>query len=395
MRERGLGLLLILTLIIALGTIVQDFRFDASLARERASDLAIDRDLGRTTTTLAELRAAEAGYVAAGQGPAFWMTQATDMLSQIEATVFRLRSTTTSSDARSRYDAAIAALTDLKTVDGRARGNAKSNPFVASDLVFVDALQANQRVATEVAAAREAERAAADGRMTRRSQLRLGMNVVAIAFMAIVALLVLRSRSEPESSPAATTARMLRDLPPPVKPSVPAAAPVAATPVPAPVQPSAAAPRLVDAAELCVDLARVMDGRDLPALLERAAVLLEARGVVIWRADLASALLQPSVTHGYADKVVARLGALPIDGDNVTSLAFRSLRPQAVGGGAGTAGAIAVPLVTSSGCVGVLAAETRQGKPGSEVLSLARIIAAQFSTMIAPLSDAPARAAEG
>jgi GAF domain len=391
MRKRGVGLLLILTFIIALATIAQDFRFDASLARERAAALTVDRDLGAAATTLASLRAAEAGYVAAGQGPAFWMSRATDLLADIEATIFRLRTANGSTEARAHYDAALTALTDLKALDARARGNVKSNPFVASDLIFVDALQAGDRLAEELAGARELEFAASSGRTTRLSQLRFGMNAAAIVFITLVALLAARAGRGEAASSAATTAQMLRDLPPPVKPAVPVAA---ATPAAPAVQAGAAGPRLSDAAELCVDLARVMDGRDLPALLERVATLLEAKGVVVWRADLAGAQLHPLVTHGYSDKVVSRLGSLAVDADNVTSLAFRSLRPQSVGGGTGAPGAIAVPLVTPSGCVGVLAAETRQSKPGGEVLSLARIVAAQLSTMISPVSDDPAKAAE-
>ena len=42
-RKGGLDLLIILTLILAVGTIVQDFRFDSSLERERLAADAIDR----------------------------------------------------------------------------------------------------------------------------------------------------------------------------------------------------------------------------------------------------------------------------------------------------------------------------------------------------------------
>ncbi len=38
--------------------------------------------------------------------------------------------------------------------------------------------------------------------------------------------------------------------------------------------------------------------------------------------------LRPSLTHGYSDKVIAKLGVLDVAADNVTSLSFRSMRPQ-------------------------------------------------------------------
>jgi GAF domain-containing protein len=145
---------------------------------------------------------------------------------------------------------------------------------------------------------------------------------------------------------------------------------------------------LTEVAELCVDLGRVIDSRDVPSLVERASAILQAKGVVLWVADSAGAMLRPSVTHGYSEKTVSRLGPLQIDGDNVTSLAFRSMRPQTMAGsGAGASSALAVPLLTASGCVGVLAAETTTDRPAGELLPVARIIAAQFAALIAPAED--------
>jgi len=100
--------------------------------------------------------------------------------------------------------------------------------------------------------------------------------------------------------------------------------------------------------------------------------------------------------HGYPDKVLSRLRPLQIDGDNVTSLAFRSMQAQTLSGNTPTdAGAIAVPLITATGCVGVLAAEIRPGKPHPDLLSVARIVAAQFATLVAPIDDAEHATARG
>jgi hypothetical protein len=143
---------------------------------------------------------------------------------------------------------------------------------------------------------------------------------------------------------------------------------------------------LPDAAELCVDLARVMDARDIPALLQRTAGVLEAKGVIVWVADSGATTLQPLLTHGYPERVVRRLGTLDVAADNVTSLAFRTLRAQTMNATPGAeAGAVAIPLVTAAGCTGVLAAEIKQHRPGPETLALARIIAAQLATIIGPL----------
>jgi hypothetical protein len=106
-------------------------------------------------------------------------------------------------------------------------------------------------------------------------------------------------------------------------------------------------------------------------------------------------LLKPSLTHGYPERILMRLGALQVDADNMTSLAFRLMRAQVVNGaGPGTAGAIAVPLVTPSGCVGVLSAELRSHQPRPETLSLARIISAQLAALVSP-AETSVQAAQG
>ena len=128
-----------------------------------------------------------------------------------------------------------------------------------------------------------------------------------------------------------------------------------------------------------------MDTADVPALLERTATVLGARGLVVWAIDSDGARLRPSLSHGYTDRVLAKLRPLQIDSDNVTALAFRTLQPQAQNGAAaGDAAAIAIPLLTGTGCVGVMAAELHHNRPSADLLPVARILGAQFSSLIAP-----------
>jgi hypothetical protein len=148
---------------------------------------------------------------------------------------------------------------------------------------------------------------------------------------------------------------------------------------------------LVAAAELCVDLGRVMDVGEVPVLLDRAASVLDAKGLVLWAIDSDGSRLHPSLCQGYSEKVIKKLRPLQIDADNVTSLAFRSNEPQTMNGASSAdAAAIAVPLMSGSGCVGVLAAELRHSRPPADLLPVARIIGAQFSTLITP-RDQPSR----
>jgi hypothetical protein len=398
MRKRSISLLLILTLILAAGVLAQDYRFDNSIAAERDYALDLERRFGTLSRSLAALRTAQAGYVAAGQGLDFWTAQATDLAGGISAAIADLRDRSTVAAAAPRYHAAELALAELTREDAKARDLVRTEDRLsASDAIFVDALQKSQALEAELAAARTAELADSERRAAQLAQLRLAMN--AAAFLGLTVLVFTLRPASAAPAPAAapseqkgklspTTLQMLRDLPPPVKNGQPA---VITPPVaPVVVQPAIKPAMLTAAAELCVDLARVMDGRDLPALIQRAVNVLEAKGIVLWVADTAGAQLRPSMTHGYSEKVVARLGPLQVDGDNVTSLAFRSMQPQVVPGSSpAEPGALAVPLITPSGCVGVLAAETRANRNGQDLLPLARIIAAQLASIVAPVDVVP------
>ena len=112
LSKRGSGLLLALTVIAALGTIVQDYRFNNSIAREQAAAVSLDREIGQLELGLSDLRGAQAGYVAAGQGPDFWMSRATELATRLETSIPQLRDRTSDVDARADYEAAASALED-------------------------------------------------------------------------------------------------------------------------------------------------------------------------------------------------------------------------------------------------------------------------------------------
>ena len=82
------------------------------------------------------------------------------------------------------------------------------------------------------------------------------------------------------------------------------------------------------------------------------------------------------------------MGPLPTVGHSGWAIAARSLHRHVVRGSFDVHGALAVPLITSSGCVGVLAAEVQGAKPGDTRFAVARMIAAQLSTIVGPGSSA-------
>ena len=140
-------------------------------------------------------------------------------------------------------------------------------------------------------------------------------------------------------------------------------------------------------ASLCSDLARVVDTLALPAILKRTAAVLDAPGIVLWIADPDGRELSPIITHGYPPQVVSRLGTILRDAENATAAAFRTSLLQTVAADAVSNGAIAAPLVTPAGCVGVMAAEVRhKGEKDPAKLAAASIVAAQLATLVGPPS---------
>ncbi len=150
-------------------------------------------------------------------------------------------------------------------------------------------------------------------------------------------------------------------------------------------------------ASLCVDLARIVDTRALPSLLDRTASLLDASGIILWIADPDGRELNPIFAQGYPQQLVNRLGTIPRDAENATAAAFRTSLLQTVMADEISGGAIAAPLVTPGGCVGVMAAEVRHDSERQDAkLAAATIVAAQLATLVGPPSARPhARTASG
>jgi GAF domain-containing protein len=138
-------------------------------------------------------------------------------------------------------------------------------------------------------------------------------------------------------------------------------------------------------AALCADLARIADTRALPSLLDRAASLLDASGIILWIADPDGRELNPIFAQGYPQQLVNRLGTIPRDAENATAAAFRTALLQTVMADRISPGAIAAPLVTPGGCVGVMAAEVRHDAERQGLtLAAATIVAAQLATLVGP-----------
>jgi len=138
-------------------------------------------------------------------------------------------------------------------------------------------------------------------------------------------------------------------------------------------------------AALCTELSRVDDTMALPPLLDRAASVLDAAGIILWIADPDGRELNPVLAQGYPQHLINRLGTIPRGAENATAAAFRTGLLQTVNADGVSNGAIAAPLVACGGCVGVMAAEVRgDGEKQEAKLAAATILAAQLASLVGP-----------
>jgi GAF domain len=395
--------LLLLILFVAAAAATGYYIWASETSLRVAMDASRRVDDGAVTAVrgVLDLRAAQQAYVAAGQGEDFWITKVAAALPDVKASIRSVRAHVASPRGETAADNALAMLEDFEQVDKRAREYALTGQrLIASDLIFSDGLEMTSGMLAALDEARTAERA--DYELSSR-QIRQA-EVLALASCAVFAVLMMgllvpvreepRADSQPAALPTAqppasealdlaldrNANNWARDS----RPAAPATLP------PEPVS-------LEALASLCTDLARVVDTRSLPAILERAATALGASGIVLWIADPDGRELAPIVAHGYSPHVLSRLGTIARDAQNVTGDAYRTGLVQTVKADATSNGAIAAPLMTPAGAVGVMAAEVRQqGEQQPAKLAAASIIAAQIATLVGPpVSRVPSKEAAG
>src|SRR5258705_2258560 len=143
------------------------------------------------------------------------------------------------------------------------------------------------------------------------------------------------------------------------------------------------------AARLCTELGRVDETRHVAPLLQDLARQVEAVGLIVWVWDPQTTELTPALTHGYSDEVLAQLPNLKRDARNATAAAFRSAQTCTDNGRDAASDALVVPLMTPTGCAGVLALELQHGGARStSVRALATIFAAQMARLVGAVQPA-------
>ncbi len=362
-------------------------------AESRRADRAFEARAWALALALAELRAAQQAYVAAGQEWDYWVADVAERIEDVTAELSDLSAAATRPATVEALDEAASLVAALARMDATAREHAAAGQEVmASDLIFADGLELGRSAADHVERARLVEREARDAAAgsRRRSQVAAlgGALGAGVAFALLLSPFppgrpaAKRAPASPageeDPAPALPEGRLFLDL------ETDARDRTAATEAGADTRSTAPAPDLRLAADLCTDLGRSANATELPPLLARAAQLLNARCIIVWVRDGTGDSLRPAIAHGFPAAALARLGTVPCNGDNVTAAAYREARMQVIPGEGEALGAIAAPLASPEDRAGVMSIEVNDGwETSAAVQSTATIIAAQLATLVA------------
>ena len=391
---------------------------EQALASARAEAAALAGDAARAQALIGDLRGSQTGLVAYGQDPSFWVPKAAALAKDATAAIEQIDRGRLTADAAQDLAAAAAALADFTRASDRVRDLlATDQPLAASSLAFGDAARHLATAAGALTGVVSSQAAAVE-REAIRLRPRQGLALAGAAAIALVALLLLLPRASQETTPAEAEGQAASLALPLTRPSAshldglgrsgfdldirrPAAPP---STEPLPEQPRESEEAIVDdlkretalrlnteaqvdlaaAARLCSDLSRVKDAGQLPALLARAAELLDASGIVLWLAGPEGTVIRPAASVGYSEHTLSRMKALSGRSDNAVSVAFREGRIEVVAGTKDRNGAVVVPIVTVAGRAGALAAEIRHGAESSpSVQAVVTIVAAQLASLVA------------
>lgn len=416
MTRRFVRLTLFIGLLLALGAATYQIALlERLLADEQVRADASARAATTALDALLEIRASERAYLAAGQGVQYWRARVEGAIGRLKNSMGALRThpAASTSGVLETTDDMLARLLKIESRIGE-HAEAGRRPH-AEDLIFADGLETSASLERDVRAA--AQTIAADHRLHVRDLRERELIVAALAasVSVLVALLLVPSGRQ-ATSPAVSAASETRDtsdLPLNLRDATPRTidspprvlvAPAPAPPPPAtrahtlvhrparepvlepPVEPDRALiARWLAAADLCGALARVVDSRDLPALVAHINRVLDAQGTIVWMSEMGERALKAALAHGYRDDVLERLGVVGWDAANPAAEAFRRRETRVVDAAGGAPAALVVPLVSGSGCAGVMTVEFKpNAAPDSTTLALAQIFAAQLAGVVAP-----------
>ena len=361
-------LLVVLAIVVVSAATYLFHQSDTALSNDRAVADSLRNQTRTLAALIAEMRTAQVAYVARGQGEDFWIGRVAKLLPGVQQQMVEFGSQLAASAAQAAFEPALAAIENFQKLDHRAQDFVRAdNALLAADLIFSDGLEATATATTQLDAALNEELQARQAAAASQRAMQLTiLGGSAAGVLLIMIILAFAGGSRKVAEPAPVT-------------------------VPEPQQPERVsevkppAVNLSQAAQLCTDLACVIDSKQLPELLERTAGVLDSAGIIVWVADPVSNSLKPAMSFGYSDQILSRMGNIHRDANNAVAAAFRLGEMRLVDGDASTSGALVMPLLTSEGCIGALSAEMKGGSEKDESSqAFAAIFTAQLATLVTP-----------
>ena len=392
--------LVIAMLGVAVASGYQLFLFEKLIDQERDAERSFSTLGWELNGHISELRTNQQAYVAAGQVRLHWMQKVTDQLDTVDISLATLVQLATAASTLGSLENVQVAINDLARMDQRARDHSDlGQDLMASDLLFTDGPELALIAMTHIDRALKTERDARDTATTAHRKSQGIALAAAMGTTVLVTLLLLpvsarpiaenigltdgaveRTNSVSGQSSGSVDEEDVRV--PSDEPLTIIATPTHETVTTADISPTL---DLQLAADLCTDLGQLSHTSQLNAILARAAQIFNASGIIVWILDASKNSLRPAVGHGYSETMLTRLGVIPCDDDNVTALSFRDAKIHIVPAESSALGAIAAPIVSMSGCIGVLSMELKNGwELNEDVQATAAILTAQLSTLVVP-----------
>jgi hypothetical protein len=400
--------LAIIALSIIIAFFYQAFLSEQQIASERETARSFSVTAWNFEIELGDLRSAQQAYVAAGQDRAYWVEKVALHYVRIATDLEQLLDLSVTQGAVNALAESKSLVENLKQINELALDHSASGQdLLASDLIFTDGLELMTNAARQLDIARTSEQNSHElvRQDLRRNQEIMLISALGTSLISIILLVPTERRklvkldgTVTESAVVSTT--VSNDLILKSEDSTP----ITEVDSPADLFKFGEAsrntktnlPNLERAADLCTDLGRLIDTKDLPDVLSRAAELLHAVGIIIWVRDEGGEMLRPAAWHGYSQSDLNQIGKIRCDGDNVTVEAYRAAKLQIVHGITDKPGAIAAPLLSPNGCIGVISAELRKECEIDELIqATTKILAAQLSTLITADQPPEAKMAQG
>ena len=400
--------LAIIALSIITALFYQAFLSERQIASERETARSFSVTAWGLGISLGDLRAAQQAYVAAGQDRAYWVEKVALHYVRITTDLEQLLDLSITQSATNALTESKSLVEDFKQINELALDHSASGQnLLASDLIFTDSLELMTNTSRQLDIARTSEQNAYElvRQDLRRNQAIMIVSAVGTSLISIILLVPTERRklekldgTVTESAVVATTVSNNLISKHEDNTSIPE--------FDSPVDlfefgevsrnTKTNFPNLERAADLCTDLGRLIDTKDLPDVLSRAAELLHAVGIIIWVCDDSGEMLKPTAWYGYSPNDLNQIGKIRCDGDNITVEAYRTAKLQIVRGSTDEPGAIAAPLLSPNGCIGVISAELRKECEIDELIqATTKILAAQFSTLITADEPPESKMAQG